>query len=272
MRSVLQRALGFFPTWPRGACSCLRLVVATNSLAEDLHLLSRVHAWHTSTALRAVEVAARHGSTDICVHPIAPSAGKLFGIITLTRPSFARAAHAIFEDRGLLNSHGSARMQPSGGDADFSAEAEFAAVGELRRGVVQHDREVDPGEEFLRRRLVGGDDRIGMVGAVTVNMGDRLVDSVDHLRGDDGVLSVLQSASDAASLADRRAGSRRRRGPRSRRRSAFEPAAPEGPAPAALSTSRVSAAPHTPVRRIFELSTIDFAMVAIGGRVSERRG
>jgi hypothetical protein len=34
-------------------------------------------------------------------------------------------------------------VQAPGGDADLGAHAEFAAVGELRRGVVQHDGAVD---------------------------------------------------------------------------------------------------------------------------------
>jgi len=34
-------------------------------------------------------------------------------------------------------------MQAAGGDANLGAEAELAAVGELRRGVVQHDGGVD---------------------------------------------------------------------------------------------------------------------------------
>ena len=43
----------------------------------------------------------------------------------------------------LLDADRPARMQPAGGDADLGAEAELAAVGELRRGVVQHDRGID---------------------------------------------------------------------------------------------------------------------------------
>jgi hypothetical protein len=37
----------------------------------------------------------------------------------------------------------------AGGDADLGAHAELAAVGELRRGVVQHDGAVDLVEEAL---------------------------------------------------------------------------------------------------------------------------
>ena len=38
-------------------------------------------------------------------------------------------------------------MQPPGGDADLRPEAELAAVGELRAGIVQHDRTVDLAQE-----------------------------------------------------------------------------------------------------------------------------
>ena len=40
-------------------------------------------------------------------------------------------------------------MHLAGGDADLGAHAELAAVGELGRGVVQHDGGVDLGKEFL---------------------------------------------------------------------------------------------------------------------------
>ena len=42
-------------------------------------------------------------------------------------------------------------MQPAGSDADLGAHAELAAVGELRRGVVQDDGAVQPGQEALGR-------------------------------------------------------------------------------------------------------------------------
>ena len=49
-------------------------------------------------------------------------------------------------------------MHAAGRDADLGAEAEFAAVGELSRGVVQHDGRIHLVQEFLRRLLIGGDD------------------------------------------------------------------------------------------------------------------
>ena len=81
----------------------------------------------------------------------------------------------------LLDADRAARMQAAGGDADLGAEAELAAVGELGRGVVQHDGGIDFAQEFLRRCGVVGDDRVGVVRAVALDMRDGGVDAVDHL-------------------------------------------------------------------------------------------
>src|SRR5215510_7921598 len=104
-----------------------------------------------------------------------------------SRPDLSRAAHAILEAGELLDTDRAAGVKTAGGDADLGAEPELAAVGELGRGVVQHDRGIDLAQEFLRRRTVFRDDRIGMVGAVALDMPDRGVDAVDHLGGDDRV-------------------------------------------------------------------------------------
>ena len=48
--------------------------------------------------------------------------------------------YAIFETGQLLGANRSARMEFASRDADFRAKAKFAAIGKLRRGVVQHDR------------------------------------------------------------------------------------------------------------------------------------
>src|SRR4051812_10017626 len=66
-----------------------------------------------------------------------------------SRPRLPGAADAIFEAGQLLGADGAAGVEFAGGDADLGAEAELAAVGELRRGVMQHDRRIDLVEEFL---------------------------------------------------------------------------------------------------------------------------
>src|SRR5262245_39812830 len=101
-----------------------------------------------------------------------------------SRPGLPAAVHAILEARQLLGADRAAGVEFAGGDADLGAEAELAAVGKLRRGVMQHDRRIDLVEEFLRRLRILGHDRVGVARAVAMDVRDRLVDAVDHPRGD----------------------------------------------------------------------------------------
>ena len=86
----------------------------------------------------------------------------------------ARAVHAIFERGQLLEPDRAARVHPAGRDADLGAETELAAIGELRRGIVHHNGRIDFLQEARRRRLVLGDDAIGMMRAKGLDMGDGL--------------------------------------------------------------------------------------------------
>ena len=72
LRSVLQRASGFFPTRPHGARpDCLAtpdlravafgLRLLPTCSAEDLHLQSRVHAWHTKAGASRPRAARGYG-------------------------------------------------------------------------------------------------------------------------------------------------------------------------------------------------------------------
>jgi len=77
----------------------------------------------------------------------------------MSGPGLARAQDAILEGRELLDADRAAGMQAAGGDADFSTEAEFAAVGELGRGVVDGDGAVEALEEgWLRAEEAGRSD------------------------------------------------------------------------------------------------------------------
>src|SRR6185437_12536512 len=105
-----------------------------------------------------------------------------------SRPCLPGAMDAVFEDRQLLGADRPAGVEFAGGNADLGAEAEFSAVGELGRGVMQHDRRIDLVEKLARDSLVLGHDRIGVVRAMVVNMCDRGVDAIDHLGCDDRVL------------------------------------------------------------------------------------
>ena len=65
----------------------------------------------------------------------------------MSRSDLPAAVDAILEGRELFDPDRPARVQPAGRNADLGPEAELAAVGKLRRGVVQDDRRVDVGEE-----------------------------------------------------------------------------------------------------------------------------
>src|SRR5437762_5974551 len=97
-----------------------------------------------------------------------------------SRPDLAVPADDVFVAGELLGADRAAGVQLAGGDADLGAHAELAAIGELGRGVVQHDGGIDLGEEALRRGAVLRHDRLGVARAVPADMGERAVDAVDQ--------------------------------------------------------------------------------------------
>jgi len=78
-------------------------------------------------------------------------------------------------------------VELGGGDADLGAEAELVAVGEAGGGVDQHGAGVDLADKPLGMGVFFGDDRLGVERAVTVDMVDRLIQSVDNLDCQDQV-------------------------------------------------------------------------------------
>src|SRR5208282_6449258 len=102
-------------------------------------------------------------------------------------PRLSAAADAVLETGELFDTDRAARVQPAGGDADLPAEAELTAIGKLRRSIMQDDRRIHLAQKLLRRRLVLGDDRVGVMRAVALDMSDRGVDAVDHARGQNSV-------------------------------------------------------------------------------------
>src|SRR5437016_8998737 len=123
-----------------------------------------------------------------CPPRIASGAGFRLKTLWGSRPRLPGAVDAILETSQLFGADRAAGVKFPGGDADFRAEAEFAAVGKLRRCVMQHDCRIDLVEEFARGGFVLGHDRVRVLRTVVVNMRDRFIDAVHHLRGDDGVL------------------------------------------------------------------------------------
>src|SRR5438876_6005286 len=98
-----------------------------------------------------------------CPPRIASGAGFRLKPRRGSRPRLPGAVDAIFETGQLLGADRTAGVKFPGGDADFRAEAEFAAVGKLGRCVMQHDRRIDLVEEFPRGGVVLGHDRVGVL-------------------------------------------------------------------------------------------------------------
>ena len=71
-------------------------------------------------------------------------------------------------------------MQFLGGDPDLGTETELLAVGERSGGVHHHRRCIHPFGEAVRGRQITGDDRLGMAGAVGVDVLDGIVETIDE--------------------------------------------------------------------------------------------
>jgi hypothetical protein len=144
----------------------------------------------------------------------------------------------------------------AGGDTDLGAHAELSAIGELGRGIVDEDRGIDLVEETADRSGIFRQNRFGVVRRIFVDMADRTADTVDDSDGDDRVEIFSRPVF---------LGCRLQRGVADARIS--QPASVSASIRgnrcvpiAALSTSKVSAAPHTPVLRILALTTMLLAM------------
>ena len=157
---------------------------------------------------------------------------------------------------------GPAGVEAAGGDADLGAEAELAAVGELGRGVPQHDRAVDirrgsarPPPRPRRRSPRYGRSRSGRYGRSprpcpattrTARIGARYSVGPVRFVGGGHVGDGARSPRRRAIRSRPRASAAAMAGSRSERR--------------ARSISSVSVAPQTETRRSLALTTMSRAM------------
>ncbi len=155
-------------------------------------------------------------------------------------------------------------MEFIGRDADFRAHAEFAAVGELGRRVMQNDGAVDAAEETrsavaalaVMMDSVCAEPYFAMCAMAASTPSTTLAAMMGSR------YSVLQSASTAGLM---RASSRCNvSSPRTSQPASSNDFSTVEAALPARSNNTVSAAPHTPVRRSFALSTTSRAMSDVG--------
>ena len=88
--------------------------------------------------------------------------------------------------RSPLNVHGAARVEFVGADADFSAQAVFKAVGKARAGIDHAAGRIHFAQKALGVRVAAGEDGVGVVAAVVVDVGHGFIQPRHHLDGDDG--------------------------------------------------------------------------------------
>lgn len=79
------------------------------------------------------------------------------------RLRLAVTSHPILVTRELAQAHGAAGVEFVGGDADFGAEAEFAAVGEAVGDVVENAGGVDRAQEAIGSGLICSDNGVGVM-------------------------------------------------------------------------------------------------------------
>ena len=108
----------------------------------------------------------------------------------LCSPDLSGAVDYIFGAGQLLQAHGAPGMHFLGGDADLRPQAELEAVGEAGGGVDVHRRGVHLVQEALGGKVVGGDDGLGVAGAVGGDEVHRLVKAGYHLDGQDVVAEL----------------------------------------------------------------------------------
>src|SRR6266702_8465615 len=98
-------------------------------------------AWFNgATASAMFSFLTRFLHANRCPPRIASGAGFRLKTLRGSRPRLPGAVDAIFETGQLLGADRTAGVEFAGGNSDLGAEAELAAIGELRRCVVQHDR------------------------------------------------------------------------------------------------------------------------------------
>src|SRR5439155_25491233 len=102
-------------------------------------------------------------------------------------PDLAVAGHDVLRRRQLLDADGTARVQARRRDAHLGAHTELPTVHETRGGVDHDGRGIHFAREAPRVAERIRHDGFGQTRAMALDVGDRLVEVVDHADGQDQV-------------------------------------------------------------------------------------
>src|SRR5690554_5288480 len=95
-------------------------------------------------------------------------------------PDVAVAEYHIFLGSQAFQANRATGVDLVGGNADFSPQAIFETVRKAGGGVDHHRTGIHLGQEPAGPGVVLGDDAVGMLGAVTVDVLDCAIQAVDH--------------------------------------------------------------------------------------------
>src|SRR3569833_2955297 len=101
-------------------------------------------------------------------------------------PDMALPQHDELLTREPFESDRSAHVDLVGADAALRAETVFEAIGETRRGVHHHRARIHLAQETPRARVILGDDGVGVLRAVALDVGERRIEIGDHAHREDG--------------------------------------------------------------------------------------
>src|SRR5688500_12771851 len=85
----------------------------------------------------------------------------------------------------VARAHGAAGVELVGADADFGAQSVLASVGESCARIDHHAGGIDALDELVDVARRGAEDRVGVVGAVAVDVIDRFVYRADDFHAYD---------------------------------------------------------------------------------------
>src|SRR5258708_28891122 len=111
--------------------------------------------------------------------------------LAVARHGLTLAEQLVLVNCEAFEAHGTARVQFSGADSDFRAQAVTEAVGESRGGVLKNIGRVDELHESRRDIMALRHDGFRMARAVAVDVLDCFVDSIHNFDGNNEVGILL---------------------------------------------------------------------------------
>ncbi len=120
---------------------------------------------------------------------------------------FAVAQHHPLHAGQAFQAHWAAGVKLVGGNADFRAQAIFEPVSEPRRGVHHDAGRIDLAQKLHGAGVIAGENGVGVLRAVAVDVGDGFIHPLHQFDGDDG-REVLGAPVGLGGITQQRCGAR----------------------------------------------------------------